>query len=105
MLELPKNASREMVEALNKRFGDSMVVAHRPDTNRVFLTPFGGHSPMPSRAEFEALVPGSRVSYGHARPGRDATLFEPDPSKGLGPMPSDVWDAYSELDYRNLVER
>jgi hypothetical protein len=105
MLELPKNASRHMVEALNKRFGDSMVVAHRPDTNSVFLTPFGGHSPMPSRADFEALVPGSRVRYGHAEPGRDAKLFEPDPSKARGPMPSDVWDVYSELDYRNLVER
>ena len=66
MLELPKNASREMVEALNKRFGDSMVVAHRSDTNSVFLTGFGGHNGMPSCADFEALVPGSRVRYGHA---------------------------------------
>jgi hypothetical protein len=103
MLELPKNASRKMVEALNKRFGDSMVVAHRPDSNSVFLT--RGHSPMPSRADFEALVPGSRVRYGHAEPGRDAALFERDKPMDLGPMPSDVWDIYSELDYRNLVER
>jgi hypothetical protein len=62
MLKLPKNASRDMVEALNKKYGGSMVVAHRPDKKGVFLTPFSGKGrDLPSLADLEALVPGSKV--------------------------------------------
>lgn len=79
-----------------------MVAAHRPDTNSVFLTPFSGKGPMLSPACLQDVVPGSKVRYGRADQGRDTTLFEPQVRE---PMPSDVWDVYSELDYRNLVEK
>lgn len=69
-MALPKNASREMVEALNKRYGDSMIIAHRPDVNGVFLSPFSGRGPMPSCAELEGVVQGSSVQYGRADPPR-----------------------------------